>query len=172
MKRTLTLLFALMLALTCTLGLTACSKVEFKVDFIVDDQIYSSINTSGEETIKMPNDPAKEGYIFDGWYWDKGVWQKPFTANSLLDAPLSSNMAVHAKWITVESLSGTQASFDGFVQTGENTYSMVVSNATSTLTIGNKVSISSRSKWSLSDDLYGNNTIASRVVALSVGDNT
>ena len=50
----------------------------------------------------MPNDPEKEGYIFDGWYWDNNVWSKPFTANSLLDAPFSSNMSVYAKWTAIE----------------------------------------------------------------------
>ena len=172
MKKTLKRFLILLIVLASTLLLAACSKVEFKLDFIVDGQTYSSINTSGEETIKIPEDPVKEGYTFDGWYWDKDVWQKPFTANSLLDAPLSSNMAVHAKWVSAQSLFGTEATFAGFESTGENTYSMVVSNATSTFVVGNKVSISSHSKWSLSTDIFGNNTIASKVVNLAVGDNT
>ena len=46
----------------------------------------------------MPNDPQKEDYRFDGWFWDEGVWEKPFTANSLHNAPLSNNMSVYAKW--------------------------------------------------------------------------
>ena len=111
MKRTLKRFLILLIVLASTLLLAACSKVEFKLDFIVDGQTYSSINTSGEETIKIPEDPVKEGYTFDGWYWDKDVWQKPFTANSLLDAPLSSNMAVHAKWVSAQSLFGTEATF-------------------------------------------------------------
>ena len=80
-------------------ALASCGNdVEFKVNFVVDGEIYSTINTSGDEIIKMPENPTKEGYAFDGWYWDKDEWQKPFTANSLLDAPLSSDMNVYAKW--------------------------------------------------------------------------
>ena len=90
------------LMVVCTLFATACHKVEFKVDFVVDSAVYATVNTNGEETIKMPNDPEKEGYIFDGWYWDNNVWSKPFTANSLLDAPFSSNMSVYAKWTAIE----------------------------------------------------------------------
>ena len=90
------------LMVVCTLFATACHKVEFKVDFVVDSAVYATVNTNGEETIKMPNDPEKEGYIFDGWYWDNNVWSKPFTANSLLDAPLSSNISVYAKWTAIE----------------------------------------------------------------------
>ena len=52
-----TLVFALILLFA------SCSKVEFKLDFIVDEQVYSSINTNGKESIKIPNNPVKDGYI-------------------------------------------------------------------------------------------------------------
>ena len=99
MKKTLSLIFAFVLTVAITLGLASCGNdVEFNVKFIVDGEVYATVGTSGEETIKIPENPTKEGYIFDGWYWDNGTWQKPFTANSLLDAPLSSDMSVYAKW--------------------------------------------------------------------------
>ena len=108
-KKFLTFILTITAMLTCIFGLTACNKVEFKVNFIVDGEIYSTLNTNGEEIIKMPENPTKEGYTFDGWFWDKDTWQTPFTANSLLDAPLSSDMSVYCKWklntISVESVS-------------------------------------------------------------------
>ena len=82
----------------CTLVLCACNAVEFELYFMVDGEVYGNVKTGGREMIRIPDDPVKEGYTFDGWYWDKDVWQRPFTANSLLDAPLSSNMSVYAKW--------------------------------------------------------------------------
>ena len=91
------LLIAFMLCAS-VFSLTACGSVEFKVNFVVDGQVYSTLNTNGEEIIKMPENPTKEDYTFDGWFWDKDVWEKPFTANSLLDAPLSSDMNVYAKF--------------------------------------------------------------------------
>ena len=97
-KKFLTLILSLTAMLTCIFGLTACNKVEFKVNFVVDGAVYSTINTNGQEIIRMPENPTKEGFTFDGWYWDKNVWEKPFTANSLLDAPLSSDMSVYAKF--------------------------------------------------------------------------
>ena len=94
MKRTVLCLVLII----CTLVLCACNAVEFELYFMVDGEVYGNVKTGGREMIRIPDDPVKEGYTFDGWYWDKDVWQRPFTANSLLDAPLSSNMSVYAKW--------------------------------------------------------------------------
>ena len=97
MKRLKSLLIILVICL-CS-SFTACGNpTKFDLDFIVDDEVYETISTAGNATIQMPEDPEKEGYTFDGWYWDKDVWEEPFTANSLLDAPLSSDMKVYAKW--------------------------------------------------------------------------
>ena len=99
MKKRFVNLIAAIVAIFCGLfAFSACSKVEFKVNFVVDGAVYATLNTNGEEIIKMPENPTKDDYDFDGWYWDKDVWQKPFTANSLLDAPLSSDMNVYCKW--------------------------------------------------------------------------
>ncbi len=101
MKRLLTLLLAIV-ASVCAIGIAGCDlfgKVQnVKLSFIVDNQVYATVDTTGSEAITLPSDPEKEGYIFDGWFWDDGVWQKPFTANSLLTAPISSNMKVYAKF--------------------------------------------------------------------------
>jgi hypothetical protein len=68
MKKKLIGIFILLL-LAATVA--ACKKIEFKVSFIVDDEVYATLNTSGDETIKMPDDPTKEAVLFDGWFWDK-----------------------------------------------------------------------------------------------------
>ncbi len=79
---------------------TACgeSPISFKLSFVVDGEVVKTIDTTGNEKISLPNDPQKDNYTFDGWFWDKDVWEKPFTANSLSDAPLSSDMSVYAKF--------------------------------------------------------------------------
>jgi uncharacterized repeat protein (TIGR02543 family) len=100
MKRKNVIILVLTVLLLISL-LTACGRnVSFKIDFIVDGAVIHTIDTKGNEEIQLPADPEKEGYIFDGWYWDKDTWEKPFTANSLLNAPLSENMSVYAKWKT------------------------------------------------------------------------
>lgn len=90
--------FAFVFLLFC--GLAACGQdVNFTVNFMVDEEIYASVSTAGAATIEMPSNPTKDGFVFDGWYWDNGTWQNPFTANSLLNAPLSDDMSVYAKFV-------------------------------------------------------------------------
>ena len=98
MKKIVLTMLALTLTVILALGLASCSgNVKFDLNFVVDGEVYASISTSGNEAIELPENPTKEGYTFDGWFWDKDSWQKPFTANSLLDTPLSSDMSVYAK---------------------------------------------------------------------------
>ena len=98
MKTVRILLFAL-LAL-CLAGLLAScmGAVAFHLNFVVDGEVYATVDTKGQEMIAIPENPIKEGTEFDGWYWDNGEWTRPFTANSLLDTPLSSDMRIYAKW--------------------------------------------------------------------------
>ena len=106
MKKALILLLITVLCLV----FVACTPIVLKINFVVDGQVYKTVYTSGNETISMPQNPSKEGYTFDGWYWDDGKWKQPFTANSLLDAPLSSDMNVYAKWTEDDNKTGNKPS--------------------------------------------------------------
>ncbi len=97
-KRFLTFLLIFTTMLACIFGFSACGKKEYQLSFIVENAVYATVSTSGEEVISMPEDPTKDEYTFAGWYWDENVWKKPFTANSLLETPLSSDMKVYAKF--------------------------------------------------------------------------
>ena len=128
-----------MVILSAALIFTACNKeISFKINFIVEEQNFFTIDTNGKEIIQMPNNPTKDGYVFDGWFWDDGVWSKAFTANSLLDAPLSSDMAVYAKFLHLHSdtdweLIATIAPTED--DEGNNTYRCKVCGETKTETI-------------------------------------
>lgn len=92
------ILLSLILVLVCSTCLAACIGVKVKLYFKVDGVVYATIDTNGHEAVAIPRDPVKEGYIFEGWYWDEGYWLKPFTTNSLLDAPIKESMSVYAKF--------------------------------------------------------------------------
>lgn len=124
MKKLLSILILSLLCVCCMVGFTACGGVEFKINFIVDGEVYATINTNGNETVKMPTNPTKDGYTFDAWYWDKDIWEKPFTANSLLDAPLSSDMSVYAKFNSnhIHAYTETITKTPTCTEKGEKTY--------------------------------------------------
>ena len=107
MKKKLTLLaLTICTVIVCAIGFVACNitvPVDFELQFIVDGEVYATIDTAGEETISLPEAPKKDGFEFDGWYWDENTWERPFTADSLLNEKLTSDMRVYAKWKDTES---------------------------------------------------------------------
>ena len=102
MKKLLQISFVIVAILTLMLIAAACGKtvVNIGVDFIVDGATYAQVSTTGQETISLPKDPTKEGYVFRGWYWDKDVWSQEFTVNSLMNQPLTESIKVYAYFIT------------------------------------------------------------------------
>ena len=83
-----------------SLGLIACNgAVDITLSFIVDGEVYHTIDTKGDGLITLPTNPTKEDYVFDGWFWEDG---RPFTVNSLKDTPISEDLSVYAKWHSVE----------------------------------------------------------------------
>ena len=147
------------------------SVTVYSINFIADGAVYAKISTKGKEAIKLPDNPEKEGYIFDGWYWDNEVYEKPFTANSLLDTPLLIDMYVYAKFEKDEVAEGTQAEFVGFEKTGKNKYLKKVSNDTEIFSFETLVKVDSKSSWIASYDVSCTKIILSKIVELSVGDN-
>ncbi len=96
MKKMLVAVVLLVAVLFC---FAACSAFDLGITFMVNGEEYDEVRTNGTETITMPENPKKEGHVFVGWYFDKDVWQKPFTANSLLDTPLTSDIRVYAYFV-------------------------------------------------------------------------
>ncbi len=104
MKKNALLLAVSALLLLTALVITGCAVVEFDISFVSEGEVIHTVETNGGEAIKLPSEPTREGYVFDGWYWDKDTWQRPFTASSLLNEPLKSDMSVYAKWIDESEL--------------------------------------------------------------------
>lgn len=160
----------------CFSFLISCDKeVKFDVNFIVDGEIYKTVGTSGNEVIAIPADPIKEGYLFDGWYWDENIWLKSFSANSLLNVELRENMNVYARFIDEDDPVGTELKFkDGTYIDSESikdTYLIKVSNNTIVFSFSDYVEVGNKATWTVSTDVYGNNIINSKTVELEVGTN-
>ena len=168
----LLLILALCLAVAV---FAACDKkqINFKLNFVVDGEVYATVDTAGSEAISMPQNPSKEGKVFDGWYWDKDTWQKPFTANSLLDTPLSSDMNVYAKWSDANDTQMKGTELRSQTLTIENDkISGSVSNATATFSFSANIEAANGATYVVARDIGCEQTIASKTVSLAIGDNT
>ena len=170
MKKKIVILLGVVFALVLSFALTACGKVALKLTFKVDGEVYQTISTSGNEVISMPENPTKDGFIFDGWFWDEGTWQKPFTANSLLDTPLSSDMSVYAKFSVDATPIGTEIKAEGF-EKNDSVYYTKVSNATETFSFIGKIRVADGAIWRVFTDVACTAEVPSRTKEVSVGDN-
>lgn len=87
------------------LSLVACADMGVKMEVVFDSNLgedgISTVKVKNPQDVKLPPDPVRENYIFDGWYLDNGEWEKPFTVQALLDLPVSEEMSltVYAKWL-------------------------------------------------------------------------
>lgn len=61
-----------------------------------------SITTDGKSYITIPGDPEKDGYIFDGWFWDNETFLEPFYDDDLFNQPVTKSFTVYAKWLVDE----------------------------------------------------------------------
>ncbi len=68
------------------------------ISFVVDDEVVDTLKTNGKEGITLPEEPTKDGYVFDGWFIDKNSWFLELTADSLTTAPIVIDTNVYAKW--------------------------------------------------------------------------
>ncbi|MBR3953364.1 MAG: InlB B-repeat-containing protein [Oscillospiraceae bacterium] len=70
-----------------TLTLTVLDGEDGETLGVVDGLSY-------REEIALPNEPTKEGYVFDGWYWNDNGTERMFSFIS----GISDDCTVYAKW--------------------------------------------------------------------------
>lgn len=102
-------LFLLMItAVLIGLFAAACGKtlnINYQLTFHMNcGGATITVRSEAPESMKIPNNPVRENYTFEGWFWDDGEWEEPFTINSILDQPVSERMEmnVYAKWKGVD----------------------------------------------------------------------
>lgn len=142
-----------LITLTFIMMLSACDMVSIDLtldanggEFDSGDSTYV-ITTDGTSTVTIPTNPTRDGYTFDGWYWDKDVWEQPFTANSLLDAPIQSDMTVYAKWAEGEE---TESSTSDII----------------TIETKREEAIDSINQYAIEEALYISDSYSSQVVSI------
>ena len=99
MKKLTTTIIAMLFIVLCIVNLSACfNALNLEINFVVDGEQYATATMSNDGKIDIPKAPEKDGYIFDGWYWDDGVWNKPIESTDVLKLAISNERTVYAKW--------------------------------------------------------------------------
>ena len=86
---------------------------KYTIYFYVDNKIFSTIETSGNEILTLPNAPQKENYSFKGWYFDNKSFEDELTADFYENIALKSDVNVYAYYELVnEEPKEFKVSFD------------------------------------------------------------
>ena len=86
---------------------------KYTISFYVDNEIFSTIETSGNEILTLPNAPKKENYSFKGWYFDNENFEDELTNDFYENTPLTTDVNVYAYYELVnEEPKEFKVSFD------------------------------------------------------------
>lgn len=111
MKKALLLIFFLLINIVfigCQVDQTSPQTVLY---FDSNGGSYiSSISLNEETSMSMPQAPTKNGYVFDGWYYDNGTFDQPFTIEDLSSLNAETDIEVYAKWDEVVTTQPTNNS--------------------------------------------------------------
>lgn len=108
LKQKYGIILAVAVCILCCVLFASCNEQEqapalqYKLHFNVDGQTYQTVQISGSEEVMLPKYPAKEGYSFNGWYWDEGTWENLFSADGFLDKPVDRDVTVYAKYTPIQ----------------------------------------------------------------------
>ena len=75
---------------------------EYTINFYVDDDIFSTLQTSGNESITLPDAPKKESYEFVGWFFDKDTFNNQLKEDTYLNKSLDQDINVYANYLFKE----------------------------------------------------------------------
>lgn len=86
---------------------------KYTISFYVDNEIFSTIETSGNEILTLPYAPQKENYSFKGWYFDNESFEDELTDDFYENTPLTNDVNVYAYYELVnEEPKEFKVSFD------------------------------------------------------------
>ena len=75
---------------------------EYTINFYVDGDIFSTLQTSGNELITLPDAPKKESYEFVGWFFDKDTFNNQLKEGTYLNKSLDQDINVYANYLFKE----------------------------------------------------------------------
>lgn len=103
MKKKILLASVLLVALLFTLCSCFEKNKETTVVFDLGNGETKSYTVKDFSDIEIPADPKREGYVFDGWYFDNG-YTEAFTLTALSSKEKGKNLTIYSKWTAYSEL--------------------------------------------------------------------
>ncbi len=72
-------------------------KRVFAVRFVSEGRTYDVLSIEEGDTVQDVDEPERDGYAFEGWYLDDGIWNSPFDS-----ASVAGDVTAYAKWSVIE----------------------------------------------------------------------
>ena len=119
-------------------AIKGCSKKEYEITF--DTNGGGNISTTKVQKdgkIVKPADPTKDGYIFDGWYYNDELFD--------FNTKITDDMILEAKWIKAEAVMGISLDLKELSLKPNSSHTLVV-------TITPENAQNKKVLWSSSDD--------------------
>lgn len=77
------------------------TPIKYTISFYVDDKIFDTIETAGNETLVLPIAPQKDNYSFLGWYFDNNSWTNKLYEDTYQNISLTENVNVYAYYKSI-----------------------------------------------------------------------
>ncbi len=179
-RKFLITLLGVISTITMAFSFIACDSTPIlKVTFEVDGAVYETVDVKMEHEITLPQEPTKEGYVFDGWYLDLNYWSKPFTSTSMIDERFNVDITVYAKWKVDDSANNGNNpepevdafSFKTLVFNDNNQVEITVGNNVEQFNLGEEIIATGNYKCSI-ESLYDKGYYLNGIAYLETGKNT
>ncbi|MBQ9786000.1 MAG: InlB B-repeat-containing protein, partial [Clostridia bacterium] len=162
-------LFLAMLVFACVCFASGCGEKVYKINFMVDGQVYHIVQSPGKDIVELPSNPTKDNFVFLGWYEDENTWTIPFDSSSLSNKSLNTDIMIYAKWGAMAN--DYHIHITDFQAVDNENYFISVSNSSLTFNFNKYITVSNFFTWELSTDIMGLNKIPSKAVNLNTGNN-
>ena len=152
---------------------TSCAneRKNYSINFIIDDSVYTSINTPGKELIIIPEPKQKENFEFDGWYFDNNIWNESVLRTSFYDNYLENDVNVYAHYIQKNITSDYDCSIIdyGDIEHEGSHLSLDVDSSKSSLNFNDEITVSDGCSVIIYDETKNNEL--DNIVNLNYGMN-
>jgi len=105
MKAEMTIMILVLLSI---IGVVSFSSPVYTITFESNGGTsITTVQIQKEFFIEKPDNPEKDGFLFDGWFFDDVTYFLPFD----FDAPVMTSLTLYAKWIKIEEASQVAIEF-------------------------------------------------------------